>query len=211
MFSDLLELLEIESVGGTAAEATAQLWVANKLRAWGWEVQLHQDDPAAFADHPDYPGMEVARTTVTSVIGHPPVVRGGIQSVDEGQSEAATALGMSRALALRLVILPQAMRAIIPPTGNEVISMLKTTSLVTAVPYTFDLYARARDLSVETFNPVPMLLIASTWYLLFTSILMVGQHYLERHFARGASRIMSDRQLQALADAEDDNLLKDAK
>lgn len=139
------------------------------------------------------------------------IVRGGIQSVDEGQSEAATALGMSRALALRLVILPQAMRAIIPPTGNEVISMLKTTSLVTAVPYTFDLYARARDLSVETFNPVPMLLIASTWYLLFTSILMVGQHYLERHFARGASRIMSDRQLQALADAEDDNLLKDAK
>lgn len=72
MFSDLLELLEIKSVGGTAAEATAQLWVANKLRAWGWEVQLHQDDPAAFADHPDYPGMEVARTTVTSVIGHPP-------------------------------------------------------------------------------------------------------------------------------------------
>lgn len=130
------------------------------------------------------------------------IVRGGIQSVDEGQSEAATALGMSRGLALRLVILPQAMRSIIPPTGNEVISMLKTTSLVTAVPYTYDLYARARDLSVETFNPVPMLLIASSWYLVFTSILMVGQHYLERYFAKGASRVMSDRQLQALADAE---------
>ncbi len=130
------------------------------------------------------------------------IVRGGIQSVDEGQSEAATALGMSRAMALRLVILPQAMRSIIPPTGNEVISMLKTTSLVTAVPYTYDLYARARDLSVETFNPVPMLLIASTWYLAFTSVLMVGQHYLERHFAKGASKVMSDRQLQALADAE---------
>ncbi|MEI2643233.1 MAG: amino acid ABC transporter permease [Candidatus Nanopelagicales bacterium] len=130
------------------------------------------------------------------------IVRGGIQSVDEGQSEAATALGMSRAMALRLVILPQAMRSIIPPTGNEVISMLKTTSLVTAVPYTYDLYARARDLSVETFNPVPMLLIASTWYLAFTSVLMIGQHYLERHFAKGASKVMSDRQLQALADAE---------
>jgi polar amino acid transport system permease protein len=139
------------------------------------------------------------------------IVRGGIQSVDEGQTEAATALGMSRALTLRLVILPQAMRSIIPPTGNEVISMLKTTSLVTAVPYTFDLYARARDLSVETFNPVPMLLIASTWYLAFTSVLMVGQYYLERHFARGASRIMSGRQLQALADAEDINLARDAR
>ena len=119
------------------------------------------------------------------------IVRAGIQSVDDGQEEAATALGMSRGQALRLVVLPQAMRTIIPPTGNEVISMLKTTSLVTAVPYTFDLYSRARDLSVETFNPVPMLLIASTWYLLFTSILMVGQHYLERRFARGSSRTVT--------------------
>ena len=130
------------------------------------------------------------------------IVRAGIQSVDEGQTEAATALGLSRGQSLRLVVLPQAMRTIIPPTGNELISMLKTTSLVTAVPYTFDLYSRTRDLAVETFNPVPMLLIASTWYLFFTSILMVGQMYLERHFARGASRTMSDRQLQALADAE---------
>ena len=103
------------------------------------------------------------------------IVRAGIQTVDEGQTEAATGLGMSRGQTLRLVILPQAMRAIIPPTGNELISMLKTTSLVTAVPYTFDLYSRTRDLAVETFNPVPMLLIASTWYLFFTSILMVGQ------------------------------------
>ena len=124
------------------------------------------------------------------------IVRAGIQSVDEGQEEAATALGMTRGQSLRLVVLPQAMRSIIPPTGNEVISMLKTTSLVTAVPYTFDLYSRARDLSVETFNPVPMLLIASTWYLLFTSVLMVGQHYLERRFARGSSRTLSGRQLQ---------------
>ncbi len=130
------------------------------------------------------------------------IVRAGIQSVDEGQTEAATALGLSRSQSLRLVVLPQAMRTIIPPTGNELISMLKTTSLVTAVPYTFDLYSRTRDLAVETFNPVPMLLIASTWYLFFTSILMVGQWFLERHFAKGASRNMSDRQLQALADAE---------
>jgi len=130
------------------------------------------------------------------------IVRAGITSVDEGQQEAATALGMSWSQTMRRIVLPQAMRVIIPPTGNELISMLKTTSLVTAVPYTFELYSRTRDLAIETFNPIPMLLVASAWYLLFTSILMVGQHYLERYFARGASRTMSNRQLQALADAQ---------
>jgi polar amino acid transport system permease protein len=130
------------------------------------------------------------------------IVRAGINSVDEGQSEAATALGMSWFQTMRRIVLPQAMRVIIPPTGNEVISMLKTTSLVTAVPYTLDLYSRTRDLSVETFNPIPMLIVASLWYLFFTSILMIGQYYLERYFARGASRRMSARQLQMLADAQ---------
>jgi polar amino acid transport system permease protein len=130
------------------------------------------------------------------------IVRAGINSVDEGQTEAATALGMSWSQTMRRIVLPQAMRVIIPPTGNEVISMLKTTSLVTAVPYTLDLYSRTRDLSVETFNPIPMLIVASAWYLFFTSILMVGQYYLERYFARGASRRMSAKQLQMLADAQ---------
>lgn len=130
------------------------------------------------------------------------IVRAGITSVDEGQDEAARALGMSWGQSTRRIVLPQAMRVIIPPTGNELISMLKTTSLVTAVPYTKELYSRTRDLSVETFNPIPMLLVASIWYLFFTSILMVGQFYLERHFARGASRKMSVRQLQALANAQ---------
>jgi polar amino acid transport system permease protein len=115
------------------------------------------------------------------------IVRAGISSVDKGQTEAATALGLSWMQTLTQVVLPQAMRVIIPPAGNELISMLKTTSLVTAVPFTLDLYSRARDLSVETFNPVPMLLVASTWYLAFTSILMIGQYYLERHYGRGSS------------------------
>jgi polar amino acid transport system permease protein len=92
---------------------------------------------------------------------------------------------MSWGQSMRRVILPQAMRVIIPPTGNEVISMLKTTSLVTAVPFSFDLYNRSRDISAETFNPVPMLIVASLWYLFFTSILMVGQYFLEKRFARG--------------------------
>jgi polar amino acid transport system permease protein len=130
------------------------------------------------------------------------IVRAGITSVDEGQDEAARALGMSWGQSTLRIVLPQAMRVIIPPTGNELISMLKTTSLVTAVPYTLELYSRTRDLAVETFNPIPMLLVASAWYLFFTSILMVGQFYLERYFARGASRKMSGKQLQALANAQ---------
>lgn len=113
------------------------------------------------------------------------IVRAGLLSVDKGQDEAATALGMSWFQTMRRVILPQAMRVIIPPTGNEVISMLKTTSLVTAIPLTTELYSRTRDISAETFNPIPLLIVASIWYLFFTSVLMIGQYYLEKRFARG--------------------------
>jgi polar amino acid transport system permease protein len=129
------------------------------------------------------------------------IVRAGIMSVNEGQTEAATALGMSWGLSMRRIVLPQAMRVIIPPTGNELISMLKTTSLVIAVPLTSDLYSQARQISGVNFRPVPLLLVASTWYLVVTSILMVGQFYLERYYARGSSRTMTDRQLRALAEA----------
>ena len=116
------------------------------------------------------------------------IVRAGLLSVDKGQDEAATALGLGWWHTMSRVILPQAMRVIIPPTGNEVISMLKTTSLVTAVPFTLDLYGRARDISAVTYQPVPMLIVASIWYLTVTSILMVGQYFLEKHFAKGVSR-----------------------
>jgi polar amino acid transport system permease protein len=130
------------------------------------------------------------------------IIRAGISSVPEGQFEASTALGMSWGLTMWRTVLPQAMRVIIPPTGNEVISMLKTTSLVTAVPYSFDLYGRAKDISVELFQPVPLLMVAATWYLAVTSVLMVGQFYLERYFARGASRKLTTKQLEALAKAQ---------
>lgn len=113
------------------------------------------------------------------------IVRAGLLSVDNGQTEAATALGLTWGKTMRKIVIPQAMRVIIPPTGNEVISMLKTTSLVTAVPFSLDLYTRSRDISAETLNPIPLLLVASVWYLLFTSLLMVGQYFLERRFARG--------------------------
>jgi len=130
------------------------------------------------------------------------IIRAGISSVPEGQTEASTALGMSWWMTMRRTILPQAMRVIIPPTGNELISMLKTTSLVTAVPYTLELYTRTRDISAVIFQPIPLLLVAATWYLVITSVLMVGQFYLERYFSRGASRKLTAKQLDALARAQ---------
>jgi polar amino acid transport system permease protein len=129
------------------------------------------------------------------------IVRAGILSVDKGQEEAATALGMSWLQTMRRVVIPQAMRIIIPPTGNEVISMLKTTSLVAAVPYSFDLYGRARDVSAVIFEPIPLLLVASAWYLLFTSILMIGQHFLEKRFSRGVGQARPEKPVTAAAAA----------
>ena len=134
------------------------------------------------------------------------IIRAGISSVPEGQLEASTALGMSWGMAMRRTVLPQAMRVIIPPTGNEVISMLKTTSLVTAVPFTLDLYGIAsREIAAREFEPVPLLLVAAFWYLVVTSVLMVGQFYLERYYSRGASRKLTGRQLEALAKAQIQN------
>ena len=108
------------------------------------------------------------------------IVRAGIQAVPEGQSEASKALGMTWSQNMRRTVMPQAMRIIIPPTGNEFISLLKTTSLVIAVPYTAELYGRATDISNSLFQPVPLLLVAATWYLVITSVLMVAQFYVER-------------------------------
>ncbi|AZG43830.1 amino acid ABC transporter permease [Gordonia insulae] len=127
------------------------------------------------------------------------IVRAGVSSVGEGQTEASVALGMSWTQTMRRTVLPQAMRVIIPPTGNELISMLKTTSLVAAVPFSLELYGRARDISGVNFQPIPLLMVASTWYLIVTSILMVGQFYLERYYSKGASKQMTARQLKAMA------------
>lgn len=113
------------------------------------------------------------------------IVRAGLTSVDPGQTEAAKALGMKDGKIMRRVVLPQAMRVIVPPTGNETISMLKTTSLVVAVPLTFELTYATSAIGNRTFLPIPLLVIAALWYLLITSILMVGQHYLEQYYGRG--------------------------
>ena len=115
------------------------------------------------------------------------IVRAGIISVEHGQTEAAQALGMTRLQVMRRIVLPQAMRVIIPPTGNETISMLKTTSLafVAAVP---ELFTRSKDISNANFAVIELLIVASIWYLAMTTILTVGQYYVERYFARGSQR-----------------------
>ncbi len=115
------------------------------------------------------------------------IVRAGILSVEHGQGEAAQALGMTRGLTMRRVVLPQAMRVIIPPTGNETISMLKTSSLASVITVTELLYAVQLIYSVN-FKTIPLLIVASIWYLIVTSVLTVGQFYVERHYARGSVR-----------------------
>ncbi|HST67761.1 MAG TPA: amino acid ABC transporter permease [Mycobacteriales bacterium] len=126
------------------------------------------------------------------------IVRAGITSVDTGQNEAAAALGMTRNHIMRRIVLPQAMRVIIPPTGNELISMLKTTSLVVAIPLTSELYSKSREIALALFQPVPLLICATIWYLAITSVLMVGQYYVERYYARGSSRALPPTPLEKL-------------
>ena len=115
------------------------------------------------------------------------IVRAGILSVEHGQGEAAQAVGMTRGLTLRRIVLPQAMRVIIPPTGNETISMLKTSSLASVITVTELLYAVQLIYSVN-FKTIPLLIVASIWYLIVTSVLTVGQFYVERYYARGSAR-----------------------
>ena len=113
------------------------------------------------------------------------IVRSGLNAVDSGQEEAARALGMRRSQILRRIILPQAMRVIIPPTGNETISMLKTTSLVLAVPFTLEITFATQTIGQRLFLPIPLLPAAAIWYLTITSILMVIQSHIESYFGRG--------------------------
>src|SRR3954466_321594 len=113
------------------------------------------------------------------------IVRAGIQAVDPGQAEAASALGMSRGKTLRRVVLPQAMRVIVPPTGNETIAMLKDTSLLIAIPVGTELFFQLQAIGTRTYQTFPVLVAATLYYLVASSVLMVGQAYLERRFGRG--------------------------
>ncbi|CAL9441749.1 amino acid ABC transporter permease [Streptomyces pilosus] len=115
------------------------------------------------------------------------ICRAGLLAVDEGQTEASHALGMSHTKTLRRIVIPQAMRVIVPPTGNEVINMLKTTSLVSVVQYP-ELLRAAQDIGQTSGAPAEMLFLAAAWYLLVTSLFSVGQYYIERHYAKGTTR-----------------------
>jgi polar amino acid transport system permease protein len=120
------------------------------------------------------------------------IVRAGINSVDKGQTQAAHALGMQSGHILRRIVLPQAMRVIIPPTGNQVIGMLKTTALVSVIALPELLYS-AQLIYNRTFDPIPLLIVASLWYLLVTTVLSIAQHYIERHYSRGTTPLGGER------------------
>ena len=113
------------------------------------------------------------------------LVRAGIISVDAGQTEAASSLGMSPLLVTRRIVLPQAMLVIIPTIGNETISMLKTTSLLAVLGGGIELFGRLQSIYAQTFQVMPLLIVASAWYLIVTSILTVGQARLEAYFGKG--------------------------
>ncbi len=113
------------------------------------------------------------------------IARAGILSVDKGQGEAAAALGMSRGKAMRRVVLPQAMRVIVPPTGNETIAMVKDTSLLSAIPVITELFYQTSAIGTRTLQIMPAFVAVTAWYLIVGSVLMVGQYLLERRFGRG--------------------------
>jgi polar amino acid transport system permease protein len=125
------------------------------------------------------------------------IVRAGIISVGEGQTDAALSLGMSRLQIMRTIVLPQAMRVIIPPTGNETISMLKTSSLASVITLT-ELLLASENIYAVNFKPIQLLIVASIWYAAVTSVLYVGQYYLERYYARGATRELALTPLQRI-------------
>lgn len=113
------------------------------------------------------------------------IARAGILSVDPGQQEAASALGMSRGKAMRRIVLPQAMRVIVPPTGNEFIGMTKDTTLMTAIPLSAELFFQLQAIGNATYKEFAVEIAAILWYLVICSVLMYGQMHLERYYGRG--------------------------
>ena len=112
------------------------------------------------------------------------IIRAGLLSVDPGQTEAAKALGYRPAQCFRVIVLPQAMRAIVPPTGNQVIGMLKYTSLASVVALS-ELMNSVENIYTRTFETVPLLIVAALWYLGIVSVLSVVQGSIERYYGRG--------------------------
>ncbi|NEC52975.1 amino acid ABC transporter permease [Actinospica acidiphila] len=143
--------------------------------------------------------------TLTAVIGltlhesayAAEVVRGGILSVDSGQTEAAQALGLSRRRTLRRIVVPQAMRSIVPTAGNMLIGTLKGTSIVSVLAV-HDLLYSVQLIYNQTYQIIPLLMVATLWYIAVTTALSVAQFYVERYYARGNSRSLPPTPLQRL-------------
>ncbi len=123
------------------------------------------------------------------------IVRGGVIAVDHGQLEAAAALGIPRLRQIRRIVLPQAMRAILPTAGNEIVGLLKGTSVVYVMAIG-ELFYQVQVVYGRNGRVIPLLLVATAWYVVLTSLLTVAQYYVERHFARGANRTPPPTPLQ---------------
>jgi polar amino acid transport system permease protein len=126
------------------------------------------------------------------------VVRSGILSVDTGQTEAAQAIGMTRLTTLRRIVLPQAMRVIIPPVGNEVVSMVKLTSIASVINFS-EILRNAQTIYYANNYVIELLFVAAIWYLAVVTVLSIGQHFLERYFAKGQKGSRAARPVEAAA------------
>jgi polar amino acid transport system permease protein len=171
-----------------------------QLIFWGFIAQIYPRLSLGIPFGPEFVSADANKVVtlfVAAVIGlglneaayMSEIVRAGLISVDHGQTEAAQALGMRRLQIMRRIVLPQAMRVIIPPTGNELISMLKTTSLVAIIGLQ-ELLGTVQLIYGANFKQIPLLAVASLWYLIMTSVLSVVQYYIERYYARGSSRAL---------------------
>ncbi|GAA1462318.1 amino acid ABC transporter permease [Nocardiopsis exhalans] len=171
---------------------------------WGFLGALY---PRLFVEIPftgivlfDEPTSQIVTPFVAAVLGlalnevayAAEIIRGGMLSVDRGQTEAAQALGMRRIKILRRIVLPQAMRVIVPPMGNDTINMLKMTALVSVIGGS-DLLTAVQNVYAQNFQVIPLLAVAVFWYLALTSLLSVGQHYLEKRFGRGFGETAAPR------------------
>ena len=174
--------------------------VYTQLVFWGLVATLYPKIALGVPFGPEWFAVDTA-TVITALVGAivglglnesaylAEIFRAGLKSVDSGQMEAAEALGMRRSKVMWRIILPQAMRVIMPPTGNETIGMLKTTSLVLAVPFTLDLTFVTNTIANRIYLPIPLLIVAAFWYLVITSVLMVGQFFIEHHFGKGVDNV----------------------
>lgn len=178
-----------------------------QLVFWGYLGALYQSISLGI---PGQPELQVYLGTTNALVGPlvaamlglglnegayaSEIVRAGILAVDPGQTEAAKSLGMTKGQTMRRIVLPQAMRVIIPPMGNETITMLKSTGLVFVIGGSADLFATAQTIYGQTYETIPLLIVASLWYLALTSVLSVGQYFLERRFSRGQRNRPAGRQ-----------------